>query len=219
VLLALLDAGQGIGGAAAQAGRRSRRGRPAVGRRWTRSRRSAGRRATSTWAAPQGPARRGAPQSKEFKDEYVSSEHLLLALRGKDSAPPARAARTRACASDALMQALAEVRGTSASPIPRPRASTRRWPSTRATSPSWPATGSWTRSSAGTRRCGGSMQVLSPPTKNNPVLIGEPGRGQDRHRRGDRPAHRRRRRARVTQGQAHPIPGPGRAGGRDQVPR
>ena len=40
------------------------------------------------------------------------------------------------------------------------------------------------------------IQVLSRRTKNNPVLIGEPGRRQDRDRRGAGAADRRRRRAR-----------------------
>ena len=52
------------------------------------------------------------------------------------------------------------------------------------------------------------MQVLSRRTKNNPVLIGEPGRRQDRHRRGPRPAHRQGRRARVAQEQARRRPRP-----------
>ena len=37
-----------------------------------------------------------------------------------------------------------------------------------------------------------TIQVLSRRTKNNPVLIGEPGVGQDRRRRGPGAAHRRR---------------------------
>ena len=41
------------------------------------------------------------------------------------------------------------------------------------------------------------VQVLSRRTKNNPVLIGDPGVGKDRDRRGPRPADRPRRRARV----------------------
>ena len=40
------------------------------------------------------------------------------------------------------------------------------------------------------------IQVLSRRTKNNPVLIGEPGVGQDRDRGGAGAAHRARRRAR-----------------------
>ena len=34
------------------------------------------------------------------------------------------------------------------------------------------------------------IRILSRKSKNNPVLIGEPWRGQDRHRRGAGPAHR-----------------------------
>ena len=64
-----------------------------------------------------------------------------------------------------------------------------------------------------------SMQVLSRRTKNNPVLIGEPGRRQDRDRRGHRAAHRHRRRARVAQGQADPRARSRRADRRHQVPR
>ena len=40
-----------------------------------------------------------------------------------------------------------------------------------------------------------TVEVLSRRTKNNPVLIGEPGVGQDRDRRGHRAADRRRGRA------------------------
>ncbi len=40
------------------------------------------------------------------------------------------------------------------------------------------------------------IEVLARRTKNNPVLLGDPGRRQDRDRRGHRPAHRRRRGAR-----------------------
>ena len=61
------------------------------------------------------------------------------------------------------------------------------------------------------------MQVLSRRTKNNPVLIGEPGRGQDGHRRGPRPAHRERRRAGVAQEQAAHRDGPRRDDRRREV--
>ncbi len=39
------------------------------------------------------------------------------------------------------------------------------------------------------------VQILCRRTKNNPVLIGEPGVGKDRDRRRSGPAHRGRRRA------------------------
>ena len=50
--------------------------------------------------------------------------------------------------------------------------------SSAATSPSWPARRSSTRSSAAHREIERVMQVLSRRTKNNPVLIGEPGVGK-----------------------------------------
>ncbi len=46
-----------------------------------------------------------------------------------------------------------------------------------------------------------TIQVLSRRTKNNPVLIGEPGRRQDRDRRRPGAAHRQRRRAGKPAGQ------------------
>ena len=57
-----------------------------------------------------------------------------------------------------------------------------------------------------------------PPDQEQPGADRRAGRGQDRHRRGHRPAHRRRRRARVAEGQAHPGAGSGRADRRHQVP-
>ena len=39
------------------------------------------------------------------------------------------------------------------------------------------------------------MQILSRRTKNNPVLVGGAGRGQDRHRGGSGPSHRVQRRS------------------------
>ena len=58
-------------------------------------------------------SRRPSAQSKEFKDEYVSSEHLLLAL--VDQGPRRRHAallKDAGVRKDALLKALAEVRGT-----------------------------------------------------------------------------------------------------------
>ena len=62
------------------------------------------------------------------------------------------------------------------------------------------------------------IQVLSRRTKNNPVLIGEPGVGQDRDRRGARAAHRGRGRSGGAQEQERQLAGHGRAGRRREVP-
>ena len=63
------------------------------------------------------------------------------------------------------------------------------------------------------------MQVLSRRTKNNPVLIGEPGVGKTAIVEGIAQRIVQRRRAGVAQGQAPALARPGGAGRRRQVPR
>jgi ATP-dependent Clp protease ATP-binding subunit ClpB len=117
-------------------------------------------------------------QSKAFKDEYVSSEHLLLALIDKDFGAASRALKDAGVRKDALMKALAEVRGTQR--VTDPEAEGK-----------YQALAKYTRDLtelARTRKLDPvigrdeeirrSMQVLSRRTKNNPVLIGDPGVGK-----------------------------------------
>ena len=52
-----------------------------------------------------------ARQSDEFKDEYVSSEHLLLGMVAKDVGDASRILREAGVRRDDLLKALAEVRG------------------------------------------------------------------------------------------------------------
>src|SRR4051812_29194834 len=117
-------------------------------------------------------------QSKELKDEYVSSEHLLLALTAKDVGPASRALREAGITRDALLRALAEVRGNQR--VTDPDAENR-----------YQALAKYTRDLTELARTGKldpvigrdeeirrSMQVLSRRTKNNPVLIGDPGVGK-----------------------------------------
>jgi ATP-dependent Clp protease ATP-binding subunit ClpB len=117
-------------------------------------------------------------QSQKFKDEYVSSEHLLLALSAKDLGAASRALAEAGVVHDALMRALAEVRGTNR--VTDPEAEQK-----------YQALEKFTRDLTELARNGKldpvigrdeevrrSMQVLSRRTKNNPVLIGEPGVGK-----------------------------------------
>ncbi len=117
-------------------------------------------------------------QSKAFKDEYVSSEHLLLALVDKDFGAATRALKDAGVRKDALMKALAEVRGTQR--VTDPEAEGK-----------YQALAKYTRDLTELARTGKldpvigrdeeirrSMQVLSRRTKNNPVLIGDPGVGK-----------------------------------------
>ena len=119
-----------------------------------------------------------ARQSEEFKDEYVSSEHLLLAMLAKDVGDASRILREAGVRRDDLMKALADVRGNQR--VTDPEAEGR-----------YQALAKYTRDLTDLARKGKldpvigrdeevrrSMQVLSRRTKNNPVLIGEPGVGK-----------------------------------------
>ena len=123
--------------------------------------------------------------ARELGDEYVSTEHLLIGL-----APAAATAQTGPGSSPVLLTAAGATRDGAArraarrpwrrprSPAPTPRAPTRRWRSTASTSPRRPARASSTRSSAATPRSAASSRCCRRRTKNNPVLIGEPGVGK-----------------------------------------
>jgi ATP-dependent Clp protease ATP-binding subunit ClpB len=117
-------------------------------------------------------------QSQEFKDEYVSSEHLLLALVAKDFGTASRLLTEAGVNRDQLLRALTEVRGSQR--VTDPEAEQR-----------YQSLERYTRDLTALARQGKldpvigrdeevrrSMQVLSRRTKNNPVLIGEPGVGK-----------------------------------------
>jgi ATP-dependent Clp protease ATP-binding subunit ClpB len=116
-------------------------------------------------------------EMRDLKDEYVSVEHVLLAL-AKDDTPAGKALRAAGATRERLLQALADVRGshrvTDQSPEEKIRALER-----------------YGRDLTEAARDGDLdpvigrddeirrvIQVLSRRTKNNPVLIGEPGVGK-----------------------------------------
>jgi ATP-dependent Clp protease ATP-binding subunit ClpB len=71
-------------------------------------------------------------EAERLKDEYVSTEHLFLAIAGEGSKSPAvRLLEQRGITKDAILQAMTAVR--SASPVRTPRAPTNRWSDTGAT--------------------------------------------------------------------------------------
>jgi ATP-dependent Clp protease ATP-binding subunit ClpB len=117
-------------------------------------------------------------RSKDFKDEYLSSEHLLLALAGGQHGAASRALKDAGAREQTLLTALAEVRGNQR--VTDPEAEGK-----------YQALAKYTRDLTEQARNGKldpvigrdeeirrSMQVLSRRTKNNPVLIGEPGVGK-----------------------------------------
>jgi ATP-dependent Clp protease ATP-binding subunit ClpB len=115
--------------------------------------------------------------AKEFGDEYVSTEHFLLAL-AEGSTPTAKRLAAVGARKDVLLKALKEVRGSTRITDPAPEEK-------------YQALKRYTRDLTDLARRGKIdpvigrdeeirrvIQVLSRRTKNNPVLIGEPGVGK-----------------------------------------
>ena len=147
-----------------------------------------------------------ADEAKRLEDDYVSTEHLLLAL---DVVPREISSRRRSrrCAA------------ASASPRRIPKAPTRRSRSSAATSPPLPSEGKLDPVIGRDEEIRRVIQVLSRRTKNNPVLIGDPGVGKTAIVEGPRAAHRRRRRPGGPEGQARLGARHRRAARRLEVPR
>jgi ATP-dependent Clp protease ATP-binding subunit ClpB len=116
--------------------------------------------------------------AKEFGDEYVSTEHFLLALSEKSAGATGKRLAAKGASKDALLKALKEVRGSSRITDPNPE-------------DKYQALKRYTRDLTDLARRGKIdpvigrdeeirrvIQVLSRRTKNNPVLIGEPGVGK-----------------------------------------
>ena len=116
--------------------------------------------------------------AKDFGDEYVSGEHLLIALTEPDAGQASRWLSKAGVKKDALMKALKEVRGSSRITDPNPE-------------DKYQALKRYTRDLTDLARRGKIdpvigrdqeirrvIEVLSRRTKNNPVLIGDPGVGK-----------------------------------------
>jgi ATP-dependent Clp protease ATP-binding subunit ClpB len=120
-----------------------------------------------------------ASEAERLKDDYVSTEHLLLALASEPGrAPAARLLAQHGATRDALLAALAAVRGSQRVTDQHPEGK-------------YQALERYGRDLTDLARRGKLdpvigrddeirrvIQVLSRRTKNNPVLIGEPGVGK-----------------------------------------
>jgi len=117
-------------------------------------------------------------EAEKFKDEYVSTEHLFLALAGATKDPAGRLLKKHAASHEAILQALAGVRGSQRVTSQSPEATyaalekyARDLTDLARRSKLDPVIGR----DEEIRRV---MQILARRTKNNPVLIGEPGVGK-----------------------------------------
>ncbi len=119
-----------------------------------------------------------AKETEPFKDEFVSTEHLLLALAKKKNDPAGQILARLGVSHDAILKALVAIRGSQRVTDQNPEAK-------------YQALERYARDLTELARRGKLdpvigrddeirrvIQVLSRRTKNNPVLIGEPGVGK-----------------------------------------
>ena len=117
-------------------------------------------------------------EAEAFKDEYVSAEHILLAIAAQTSDPAAQLLTRHGASREAILQALTSVRGSHRVTSQTPESTFR-------------ALEQYARDLTELARRGKLdpvigrdveirrvMQILARRTKNNPVLIGEPGVGK-----------------------------------------
>jgi len=117
-------------------------------------------------------------EAANLKDEYISTEHLLLAIAADKDDPGARLLRAAGAERETLLKALASVRGGARVTDQDPESK-------------YQALAKFGRDLTDAARLGKVdpvvgrdeeirrvVQVLSRRTKNNPVLIGEPGVGK-----------------------------------------
>ena len=117
-------------------------------------------------------------EMEQFKDEYVSVEHLYLALIGERGTPSAAIAAKYGITRDGFLAALSKVRGNQKVTSQNPEEN-------------YDALNKYGRDLVQMARDGKldpvigrdaeirhTIQILSRRTKNNPVLIGEPGVGK-----------------------------------------
>ena len=117
-------------------------------------------------------------EASKFKDDYVSAEHLFLALAGAESDTAGRLLKKHGASHEAILQALAGVRGSQRVTSQNPETTyaalekyARDLTDLARRSKLDPVIGR----DEEIRRV---MQILARRTKNNPVLIGEPGVGK-----------------------------------------
>ncbi|PYT95687.1 MAG: ATP-dependent chaperone ClpB [Acidobacteria bacterium] len=117
-------------------------------------------------------------EADSFKDEYVSTEHLFLAIARRDREPAGQLLKRQGASHEAILQALAGVRGSQRVTSQNPEAT-------------YDALEKYARDLTELARkqkldpvigrdeeIRRVMQILARRTKNNPVLIGEPGVGK-----------------------------------------
>ncbi|MFA4957205.1 MAG: ATP-dependent chaperone ClpB [Candidatus Methanoperedens sp.] len=120
----------------------------------------------------------GFSEMKTLRDEYLSSEHLLLAIADEKKGISARILKENGVSKDAIMKALKEVRGSSRVTDQNPEEKYEALKKYGRDLTELAARGKLDPVIGRDEEIRRVLQVLSRRTKNNPVLIGEPGVGK-----------------------------------------
>ncbi|MCZ7396345.1 MAG: ATP-dependent chaperone ClpB [Candidatus Methanoperedens sp.] len=117
-------------------------------------------------------------EMKNLKDEYLSTEHLLLAIAEEKGGIAARILKENGVSKDSLMKTLKEVRGSSRVTDQNPEEKYEALKKYGHDLTELAARGKLDPVIGRDNEIRRVLQVLSRRTKNNPVLIGEPGVGK-----------------------------------------
>jgi ATP-dependent Clp protease ATP-binding subunit ClpB len=117
-------------------------------------------------------------EAERFKDEYVSTEHLLLALSENKGDPAGRLLNEMGATHDAILHALQAVRGSQRVTDPNPETKYQALERYALDLTEQARAGRLDPVIGRDEEIRRVVQVLSRRTKNNPVLIGEPGVGK-----------------------------------------
>ncbi len=117
-------------------------------------------------------------EATNFKDDYVSTEHLLLGISGLKNDPARDALATAGATRDAILKALTAVRGSQRVTDQNPEAKFQALEKYAKDLTDLARRGKLDPVIGRDEEIRRVIQVLSRRTKNNPVLIGEPGVGK-----------------------------------------
>jgi ATP-dependent Clp protease ATP-binding subunit ClpB len=117
-------------------------------------------------------------EAARLKDEYVSAEHILIAVTEEKEGAAAKIIRAKGITKDNLFKVLVEIRGNQRITDPNPEEKYQALKRYARDFNELARKGSFDPVIGRDEEIRRIMQVLSRRTKNNPVLIGEPGVGK-----------------------------------------
>jgi len=117
-------------------------------------------------------------EAQRLKDEYVSTEHILLAIAAADKDPAGQLLARQGAGHDAILQAMTSIRGSHRVTSQNPEATYRALEQYARDLTELARRGKLDPVIGRDEEIRRVMQILARRTKNNPVLIGEPGVGK-----------------------------------------